>query len=36
MSDLEVILWRLLDLNEDDLIKVREEIERILKESHDR
>jgi len=36
MSDLEVILWKLLDLNEDDLIKVRKEIERILKESHDR
>ena len=36
MSDLEVILWKLLDLNEDDLIKVRKEIERILNESLDR
>ena len=31
MSDLEVILWRLYDLNEGDLIKVKEEIEKILK-----
>ena len=36
MSDLEVILLRLLDLNEDDLITVRKEIERILNESLNR
>ena len=30
MSDLEVILLRLLDLNEDDLITVRKDVERIL------
>ena len=36
MSDLEVILGRLFHLNEDDLIKVRKEIERILNESLDR
>ena len=36
MSDLEVILLRLFHLNEDDLIKVRKEVERILNESHDR
>tara|TARA_R110002020_G_scaffold444972_1_gene656677 strand:- start:61 stop:171 length:111 start_codon:yes stop_codon:yes gene_type:complete len=36
MSDLEVIIGRLLHLNEEDLIKVRKEIERILNESLDR
>tara|TARA_R110002051_G_C8566603_1_gene475103 strand:+ start:668 stop:778 length:111 start_codon:yes stop_codon:yes gene_type:complete len=36
MSDLEVVLLRLHDLNEDDLIKVRKEIERIFNESLDR
>ena len=36
MSDLEVIIERLFHLNEDDLIKVREEVERILNESLDR
>lgn len=33
MSDLEVILWRLYDLNKDDLIKVKEEIEKILNQN---
>ena len=36
MSELEIILGRLLHLNEDDLIKVRKEIGRILNESLDR
>jgi hypothetical protein len=36
MSDLEVILERLFHLNEDDLIKVRKEVGRILNESLDR
>ena len=36
MSDLEVILWRLGELNEEDLIKVKKEIERILNEAHNR
>jgi hypothetical protein len=36
MSDLEVILGRLFHLNEDDLIKVRKEVGRILNESLDR
>jgi len=36
MSDLEVVLLRLHDLNEEDLIKVKKEIERILNEAHNR
>tara|TARA_Y100000296_G_C4959672_1_gene150315 strand:- start:316 stop:426 length:111 start_codon:yes stop_codon:yes gene_type:complete len=36
MSNLEVILWGLADLNEEDLLKAKKEIERILNEAHDR
>jgi len=36
MSELEVILWRLGELNEEDLLKVKKEIQRILNEAHDR
>ncbi len=36
MDDLEIILQKLLNLNEDGLLKVKKEVERILNEAHDR
>lgn len=35
MSDLDVVLWKLLDLSEDDLIIVKEEIEKLLNQNKD-
>jgi hypothetical protein len=36
MSDLEIIIKHLKRLNEEDLIRVRKEIKRIIKQTHDR
>ena len=35
MSDLDVVLWKLLDLSEDDLIIVKEEIEKLINQNLD-
>lgn len=35
MSDLDVVLWKLLDLSEDDLIIVKEEIENLINQNKD-
>ena len=35
MSDLDVVLWKLLDLSEDDLIIVKEEIEKLINQNED-
>ena len=35
MSDLDVVLWKLLDLSEDDLIIVKEEIEKLINQNKD-
>tara|TARA_R110000751_G_scaffold285200_3_gene389471 strand:- start:1611 stop:1721 length:111 start_codon:yes stop_codon:yes gene_type:complete len=35
MSDLEVILWKLGDLSEEELIKIKEEIGNLLNQNKD-